>query len=76
MSQIGVPFGEVNLVRDWLKVEGHVGRPAVEHPSRLVEGWACPRSEVSGQRFWSYWKDLCGTPENFLSTLMSIITVP
>ena len=63
MSQTGVPLGEVNLVKNWLKIEGKVGKPSVEHPSRVVEGWNCPRSEVSGQRFWSYFKDLCGEPE-------------
>jgi single-strand selective monofunctional uracil DNA glycosylase len=63
MSQTGVPLGEVNMVKNWLRIEGKVGKPTSEHPSRLVEGWNCPRSEVSGQRFWSYFKDLCGEPE-------------
>lgn len=46
--QTGVPFGEVSSVRDWLRVEGEVGRPAKEHPKRPVEGFACQRSEVMG----------------------------
>ncbi len=62
MSQTGVPFGEVNLVRNWLEIEGEVGKPLIEHPSRIIEGFNCPRSEVSGQRFWSYFKDLSKHP--------------
>ncbi|XP_037074355.1 single-strand selective monofunctional uracil DNA glycosylase-like isoform X1 [Pollicipes pollicipes] len=65
MSQTGVPFGEVAAVRDWLGVEGQVLPPAGEHPKRPVTGLLCPRSEVSGQRFWGLWRDLCGTPDRF-----------
>ena len=32
MAQTGVPFGEIAHVRDWLKIEGRVGNPPVEHP--------------------------------------------
>src|SRR2546427_5801964 len=32
MAQTGVPFGEVNAVKDWLKIKAPVGRPAREHP--------------------------------------------
>ena len=32
MAQTGVPFGEVALVRDWMKLEGTVKRPRREHP--------------------------------------------
>jgi single-strand selective monofunctional uracil DNA glycosylase len=52
MAQTGVPFGEVAFVRDWMKLEGKVGRPAREHPKRPVQGLACTRSEVSGKRLW------------------------
>ena len=52
MVQTGVPFGDVAVVRDWLGLEGRVGKPAREHPKRLVLGFACPRSEVSGTRLW------------------------
>ena len=67
MAQDGVPFGEVGLVRDWLKVSGPVGRPALEHPKRPVEGFACARSEVSGARLWGSISGLYKTPENFFS---------
>jgi len=52
MVQTGVPFGEINAVQNWLKVEGPIGRPRREHPQRPVEGFACKRREISGQRLW------------------------
>jgi single-strand selective monofunctional uracil DNA glycosylase len=52
MGQTGVPFGEVSLVRDWMKLDGKIGRPKIEHPKRPVLGLASPRSEVSGKRLW------------------------
>lgn len=67
MMQTGVPFGEVSLVRDWLGVEGRVGRPPREHPKRPVEGFACRRSEVSGARLWGFARDRFGTPEAFFA---------
>ncbi len=65
MAQCGVPFGEIEHVRDWLGVEAPVGKPEREHPKRPVEGFACPRSEVSGRRLWGWAKDTYGTPEAF-----------
>ncbi|XP_076299726.1 single-strand-selective monofunctional uracil-DNA glycosylase isoform X2 [Lasioglossum baleicum] len=65
MSQTGVPFGEINMVRDWLKICGPVGKPAKEQPDRKVTGFQCTRSEVSGKRLWGLFKELCGNPENF-----------
>jgi len=67
MMQTGVPFGEVNLVRDWLGVDGAVGRPPEEHPKRPVEGFACRRSEVSGARLWGWARHRFGTPEAFFA---------
>jgi len=52
MTQTGVPFGEISAVRDWMKLDRPVGKPAMEHPKRPVLGLACPRSEISGQRLW------------------------
>ena len=65
MVQTGVPFGEVGMVRDWLGIEEPVGRPAHAHPKRPVLGFACPRSEVSGRRFWGWARDRFGTPRRF-----------
>ncbi len=67
MMQTGVPFGEVGLVRDWLRVSGRVRRPPSEHPKRPVEGFACRRSEVSGRRLWGWARDRFGTPERFFA---------
>lgn len=65
MSQTGVPFGEISMVRDWLKISGPVGKPPREHPDRKVMGFECARSEISGLRLWGLFRDLCGTPDNF-----------
>ena len=65
MAQTGVPFGEVGLVRDWLEIAGEVGKPSREHPKRLIEGFDCGRSEVSGRRIWGWAKSRFGSPERF-----------
>ena len=65
MAQTGVPFGDVAMVRDFLGITGEVGRPRHEHPQRLVQGFDCPRSEVSGTRFWGWARDRYGTAERF-----------
>jgi single-strand selective monofunctional uracil DNA glycosylase len=67
MAQTGVPFGEVNLVKDWLRIETEVGTPADMHPKRPVQGFACPRSEVSGKRLWGWARKTFGTPEKFFA---------
>lgn len=65
MAQVGVPFGEISLARDWLGIRGEVGRPEREHPKRPIEGWDCRRSEVSGGRLWGWAKERFATPERF-----------
>lgn len=65
MMQTGVPFGEVSLVRDWLGIRGTIYSPASEHPSRPIEGWDCPRSEVSGRRLWGLFQERFGNPDAF-----------
>lgn len=67
MAQVGVPFGEISVVRDWLRVSGEVKRPAREHPRRPVLGFACRRSEVSGRRLWGLFANRFGTPEAFFA---------
>ncbi|MFO1198581.1 MAG: single-stranded DNA-binding protein [Burkholderiaceae bacterium] len=54
MMQTGVPFGEVAAVRDWMGIAAPVSAPAHQHPKRPIEGFACPRSEVSGRRLWGW----------------------
>ncbi|MCC6215775.1 MAG: single-stranded DNA-binding protein [Polyangiaceae bacterium] len=65
MVQTGVPFGDVASVRDFLGVEGRVSRPRREHPLRPVLGFACPRSEVSGQRLWGWVERRFESPARF-----------
>jgi single-strand selective monofunctional uracil DNA glycosylase len=65
MAQTGVPFGDVGKVRDWLGIEGKVGKPELEHPQRPVLGFGCQRREVSGQRLWGWAEQRFGTPERF-----------
>lgn len=66
MSQTGVPFGEVNIVRDWLKISGNIGKPIREQADRPITGFNCTRSEISGRRFWNLFRELCNEdPEKF-----------
>ena len=68
MAQTGIPFGEVAHARDWLGLEAPVRRPPNEHPKRPIEGFQCTRSEVSGERVWSWAKRRFKTPDRFFDT--------
>lgn len=65
MAQTGIPFGDVQMIRDWLHIEAAVGKPPAEHPKRPITGFACPRGEVSGRRLWGWARDRFKTPEAF-----------
>lgn len=65
MVQTGVPFGEVEHVRDWLGITDGVEPPDVQHPKRPIEGFECSRSEVSGRRLWGWVRRRFGKPERF-----------
>jgi single-strand selective monofunctional uracil DNA glycosylase len=65
MAQVGVPFGEVGMIRDWVGIEEAVEKPAAEHPKRPIEGFGCRRSEVSGRRLWGLFAERFGRPEQF-----------
>jgi single-strand selective monofunctional uracil DNA glycosylase len=65
MVQTGVPFGQIAAVRDWLDIEARIGRPSDEHPKRPVTGFACQRSEISGERLWGLFAARFGMAENF-----------
>ena len=65
MAQIGIPFGEIAAARDWMGIYATVGKPAKEHPKRPVEGFDCPRSEVSGRRLWGLFAERFGTATEF-----------
>jgi single-strand selective monofunctional uracil DNA glycosylase len=67
MAQTGVPFGDVEMVRDWLGIERPIERPENEHPKRPIVGFSCRRHEVSGQRLWGWARDTFDTPAHFFS---------
>ncbi|HCK41337.1 MAG: single-stranded DNA-binding protein [Planctomycetaceae bacterium] len=67
MAQTGVPFGQVEAVRDWLKIQAKIGRPAKEHPKRPISGLSCKRSEVSGERLWGLFRQRFKTAKNFFA---------
>jgi single-strand selective monofunctional uracil DNA glycosylase len=65
MAQTGVPFGDVACVRDFLGIQAPVGRPRQEHPKRPVEGFECPRCEISGTRLWGWVRSRFGSAGSF-----------
>lgn len=67
MMQTGVPFGEVAAVRDWMGIHVPVAGPAHQHPKRLIEGFDCRRSEVSGRRLWGWAAARFGSAEDFFA---------
>jgi single-strand selective monofunctional uracil DNA glycosylase len=67
MAQTGVPFGDIKMVRDWIGIHEPVGKPAREHAKRPIDGFDCPRSEVSGTRLWGWARDTFGVPEKFFA---------
>ena len=67
MVQVGVPFGEVNAVRDWMKIDAPVVQPKIPNPSRPVDGFSCARSEVSGQRLWALFSQRFPRAEDFFA---------
>lgn len=67
MAQTGVPFGEIEAVRNWLGVETTIDRPQQEHPKRPVEGFNCRRSEVSGRRLWGLFQERFKRPDRFFA---------
>jgi single-strand selective monofunctional uracil DNA glycosylase len=67
MVQTGVPFGDVGMVSEWLKIQETVQPPEQMHPKRLVQGFDCPRSEISGQRLWGWARQRFGTPGRFFA---------
>jgi len=67
MVQVGVPFGEVNAVRDWMKIDATVSQPKSPNPSRPVEGFSCQRSEISGQRLWALFSERFANANDFFA---------
>lgn len=67
MGQTGIPFGEVAAVRDYLKLTGEIRAPKKMHAKRPVEGFACTRAEVSGQRLWGAIAERHPEPDTFFA---------
>ena len=67
MAQCGVPFGEIDAVRDWLGIYELIGKPKNEHPKRVIDGFACSRSEVSGRRFWGLFAERYDSAQTFFA---------
>ncbi len=65
MAQTGVPFGQVAAVRDWLDIQAPIKGPASQHPQRPIQGLACTRSEVSGERLWGLFRERFRSPQKF-----------
>ena len=66
MAQTGVPFGEVEAVKNFLNIkELKVTPPKNENSLYKVKGLDCNRSEVSGKRLWGLFKERFETAENF-----------
>ena len=67
MAQTGVPFGEIDVVKDWMGIETPVDQPRRIHPKRPVHGFLSRRREVSGKRLWGWAKKTFETPDRFFA---------
>lgn len=76
MAQNGVPFGEINAVKNFLQLDGQVGKPPFEHPARPVLGMDIKRSEVSGKRLWALFNDRFGNAQFCFATLTVVNYCP
>lgn len=65
MAQTGIPFGEAETVNNWIKITAPIGKPDAEHPKYPVNGYNCPRSEVSGRRLWGLFRERSESAEDF-----------
>ena len=66
MAQTGVPFGEIDSVRNFLGIQViSITPPENQHPSYPVSGLQCTRSEVSGRRLWGLFRERFGDSGTF-----------
>jgi single-strand selective monofunctional uracil DNA glycosylase len=65
MAQTGVPFGDIEMVRDWLDISGKVSKPKFEHLKRPITGFDCKKREISGSRLWGWAKSRYLDPKVF-----------
>lgn len=76
MVQTGVPFGDVGIVKTWLKLDADVGRPTREHAKVPIRGLDSQRSEISGARLWGWAKETYKTPTRFFKQFFIINYCP
>lgn len=68
MTQTGVPFGSVGMVRDWFGIDTRLSRTLPrQHPKYPILGMACHRDEGSGRRLWGWAQARLGEPEEFFA---------
>ena len=68
MAQTGVPFGEINAVKNFLGITSiKINSPQNENPAYPVKGLECSSSEVSGKRLWGLFQARFGNCENFFA---------
>ena len=65
MTQTGVPFGDVQMVRDWMGIQAPIGQPSRPHPKRPVKGFELTRREGSGKRLWGWAAQRFGQADDF-----------
>lgn len=76
MAQTGIPFGEVQSVKEWLKIREPVQSPPKTHPKRPVLGLSCPKREVSGKRLWGWARERYKSPDRFFSRFFVVNYCP
>ena len=76
MAQTGVPFGDVEMVSQWMGIIATVTHPDDPHPKRPVEGFDCRRREVSGRRLWEWARQRFGPPEAFFERFFVVNYCP
>jgi single-strand selective monofunctional uracil DNA glycosylase len=67
MAQTGIPFGDPEMVKDWLQLRVPVSAPAHQHPKRPILGLESSRGEVSGKRLWGWARQRFGSPHRFFN---------
>ncbi|MBD61401.1 single-stranded DNA-binding protein [bacterium] len=67
MVQTGIPFGAIQPVKNFLKIETTINRPILQHKKRPVDGFDCSRQEVSGSRLWSWVENHWSNADDFFS---------
>lgn len=68
MTQTGVPFGDVKMVREWFHIDARLAHalPAQHHKYPIL-GMDCHRFEGSGSRVWGWAAERVGTPADFFA---------